>query len=92
MAYQEGLWILAHTWFTREEQSLEWPTRRQERSVAHTYPGQLSLPGRSKVRSGLQEGLWLSLIDMLYQVVAKFGVAYQEGLWPVTSTWPTGEE
>ena len=83
VVYQEGLWILAHTWFTREEQSLEWPTRRQGRSVARTFPGQLSLPGRSKVHSGLQEGkegLLSSLIDLFYQVGAKFGVAYQEGL------------
>ena len=49
-----------------------------------SFPGQLSLPGRSKVHSGLQEGkegLLPSLIDLFYQVGAKFGVAYQEGLW-----------
>ena len=63
--------------------------------MARTFPGQLSLPGRSKVSSGLQEGkegLWPSLIDMPYQVGAKFGVAYREGLWHVAHIWPTGEE
>ena len=63
--------------------------------MARTFPGQLSLPGRSKVSSGLQEGkegLWPSLIDMPYQVGAKFGMAYREGLWHVAHIWPTGEE
>ena len=63
--------------------------------MARTFPGQLSLPGRSKVSRGLQEGkegLWPSLIDMPYQVGAKFGMAYREGLWHVAHICPTGEE
>ena len=33
-----------------------------------------------------------SLIYLAYQVGAKYEVAYQEGLWPVARTWPTGKE
>ena len=71
------------------------PVGQHFRSAGHSHT---DIQGRSKVRSGLQEGkegLWPSLIDLIdlsYQVGAKFGVAYQEGLWILSNILFTREE